>query len=162
MPNRLRFDFVALLDATQQQHRFDLNVPTLVLGPLPDDTEITSRVMLATLDDLRQHKWAFTLASSREFLIGDRDPESVWNRLLARWMQAVPSSARLPEDLPEHFVKTLRRLQWDVRSRTLILGPWPTANEAWQWIAEAFDPRTFPAAAPVPVFVWESYVAYAS
>jgi hypothetical protein len=47
-------------------------------------------------------------------------------------------------------------LQWDVRSPTLLIGMWPTAMEAWDWIRTEFNPKAFPGDAPVPVRVWSS------
>jgi len=37
--------------------------------------------------------------------------------------------------------------------RTLLVGMWPSAMEAWDWMRTEFDPKTFPGGLPVPVRV---------
>ncbi len=56
-------------------------------------------------------------------------------------------------DLPRGLVGKLAPLQFDVRDSALFTV-WPQVIDAWTWVAEDFDPATFPDASPVDVQLW--------
>lgn len=150
----IRFEFAVLVDTESQTQRFDFAVPGVVIGPVPlIDDLTTARLLNVTRDDLLSGKAGFTILTSRAFEIGDADPRQVTDTMLARWLRSVPPCLELPDDIPLNLMGKLARLQFDVRDSALFTV-WETVIDAWTWVAEDFDPATFPDASPVDVHLW--------
>jgi hypothetical protein len=154
----IRFEFAVLVDTESQAHRFDFAVPGVVIGPMPlIDDLTTARLLNVTRDELRAGKSPFAILTSRAFEIGDADSRQVVDTMRARWLRTVPPSLEL-HDIPLGLMAKLARLQFDVRDSALFTM-WETVIEAWTWVAEDFDPATFPDASPVDVQLWPTNVA---
>lgn len=150
----IRFEFALLVDTESQTQRFDFAVPGVVIGPVPlIDDLTTARLLTVTHDELVTGKLGFAILTSRAFEIGDADPRQAVDTMLARWLRTVPPCLELPDDIPHGLMAKLTHLQFDVRDSALFTV-WESVIDAWTWVAEDFDPATFPDASPVDVQLW--------